>query len=264
MCRLLRGLLCHFLLWKSELLFNLFLLFLRYLLGFFLVAVVAEWKFVLLLRFCEYLQAKLLLNLLLFLFLRYLLVFVVVVIAIKILVSFFIFAKFADFLFRAFFTFFVTSRNFCLRCYSCDIYQGVFFFAMKFLVTFAIFADLFIFLQAISIWHVFAKIVTAFNLCWICYSCYICYFFCTFLTAVFFYIFLSKLRKQLASKFLRQCLIIDISGEPQVSIMQLFNFNGTKNNTIVGEMYNCQEFSQPLECLYQAMQTQEKSFLLLL
>ena len=27
---------------------------------------------------------------------------------------------------------------------------------------------------------------------------------------------------------------------------------------------NCQEFSQPLECLYQAMQTQEKSLLLLL
>ena len=134
MCRLLRGLLCHFLLCKSELLLNVFLLFLRYLLGFFLVAVVAEWKFVLLLRFCEYLQAKLLLNLLLFLFLRYLLVFVVVVIAIKILLSFFIFAKFADFLFRAFFTFFVTSRNFCLRCYSCDIYQGVFFLQWNFLL----------------------------------------------------------------------------------------------------------------------------------
>ena len=29
-------------------------------------------------------------------------------------------------------------------------------------------------------------------------------------------------------------------------------------------LHNCQEFSQPLECLYQAMQTQEKSFLLLL
>ena len=28
--------------------------------------------------------------------------------------------------------------------------------------------------------------------------------------------------------------------------------------------HNCREFSQPLECLYQAMQTQEKSFLLLL
>ena len=48
--------------------------------------------------------------------------------------------------------------------------------------------------------------------------------------------FLSKLRKQLSSKFLRQCLIIDMSGEPLVSITQLFNFNGTKNNTIVGEM----------------------------
>ena len=29
-------------------------------------------------------------------------------------------------------------------------------------------------------------------------------------------------------------------------------------------LHNCREFSQPLECIYQAMQTQEKSFLLLL
>ena len=29
-------------------------------------------------------------------------------------------------------------------------------------------------------------------------------------------------------------------------------------------LHNCREFSQRLECLYQAMQTQEKSFLLLL
>ena len=29
-------------------------------------------------------------------------------------------------------------------------------------------------------------------------------------------------------------------------------------------LYNRQEFSQPLKCLYQAMQTQDKSFLLLL
>ena len=29
-------------------------------------------------------------------------------------------------------------------------------------------------------------------------------------------------------------------------------------------LYNREEFSQPLKCLYQAMQTQEKSFLLLL
>ena len=28
-------------------------------------------------------------------------------------------------------------------------------------------------------------------------------------------------------------------------------------------LHNCREFSQRLECLYQAMQTQEKSFLLL-
>ena len=29
-------------------------------------------------------------------------------------------------------------------------------------------------------------------------------------------------------------------------------------------LHDCQEFSQPLECLYQAMQTQDKSFQLLL
>ena len=33
---------------------------------------------------------------------------------------------------------------------------------------------------------------------------------------------------------------------------------------VVSGLHNCQEFSQPLECLYQAMQTQEKSLLLLL
>ena len=31
----------------------------------------------------------------------------------------------------------------------------------------------------------------------------------------------------------------------------------------VSGLHNCQEFSHPLECLYQAMQTQEKRFLLL-
>ena len=32
----------------------------------------------------------------------------------------------------------------------------------------------------------------------------------------------------------------------------------------VSGLHNCQEFFQPLECLYQAMQTQGKSLLLLL
>ena len=32
----------------------------------------------------------------------------------------------------------------------------------------------------------------------------------------------------------------------------------------VESLHNCREFSQPLSCLYQAMQTQEKGFLLLL
>ena len=59
--------------------------------------------------------------------------FVVVVIAIKILVTLSIFAKFAGLLYL-----FFVSLNFCLLCYSCyyyDIYQGVFFVAMKVLVT---------------------------------------------------------------------------------------------------------------------------------
>ena len=71
------------------------------------------------------------LNLLFFLFLWYILLafFDVVVIAIQILVTFPIFAKFAEF-FRAFFTFFFISLNCCLLCNSCyyyDIYQGGFF-----------------------------------------------------------------------------------------------------------------------------------------
>ena len=32
---------------------------------------------------------------------------------------------------------------------------------------------------------------------------------------------------------------------------------------VVSGLHNFQEFSQPLECLYQAMKTQEESFLLL-
>ena len=40
------------------------------------------------------------------------------------------------------------------------------------------------------------------------------------------------------------------------TVMQTLDF--------VSGLHNCLEFSQPLSCLYQAMQTQEKSFLLLL
>ena len=40
------------------------------------------------------------------------------------------------------------------------------------------------------------------------------------------------------------------------TVMQTLNF--------VSGLHNCLKFSQPLSCLYQAMQTQEKSFLLLL
>ena len=38
------------------------------------------------------------------------------------------------------------------------------------------------------------------------------------------------------------------------TVMQTLDF--------VSGLHNCLEFSQPLSCLYQAMQTQEKSFLL--
>ena len=40
--------------------------------------------------------------------------------------------------------------------------------------------------------------------------------------------------------------------------------NSYANLDFVSGLHNCREFSQPLECLYQEMQTQEKSFLLLL
>ena len=41
--------------------------------------------------------------------------------------------------------------------------------------------------------------------------------------------------------------------------------NGNEKKELCSHLkHNCQEFSQPLSCLYQAMQTQEKSFLLLL
>ena len=107
--------------------------------------------------------------------------------------------------------------------YICDSYLGFFFGATKFLVTFAIFADLRSwlkyrrFLQAVSI---------VCNPCWICYFCYICDFFYTFLTCTVHLInilfFLPKLPKQFATKFLRQYSILDISEEPQDSIRQLF------------------------------------------
>ena len=40
--------------------------------------------------------------------------------------------------------------------------------------------------------------------------------------------------------------------------------NPTRTRDEVEGLHNCREFSQPLECLYQDTQTQEKGFLLLL
>ena len=51
---------------------------------------------------------------------------------------------------------------------------------------------------------------------------------------------LKKLRKQLATKFLQQCSILDIRGEPQGSFTQLFQPFLMKQkliNTLVGEMW---------------------------
>ena len=72
------------------------------------------------------------------------------------LVSFSIFGKFGDY------TFFFLSLSFCyfviLAILTIVFFSVFFFVAMKFLVTFAIFADFLRFLQAISIKHIFAKL----------------------------------------------------------------------------------------------------------
>ena len=167
------------------------------------------------------------LDLLFFLFLRYLLAFgevVVVIATTKILyihVSFSIFAKFADY------TFFFLSLLFCYFVILAilAIVIWVSFCCNEISCSFCDFCRILRFPQAISIKHIFAKIATQIceqslstvcNTCWICYFCYICYFFYTFLTVRL--IFLSpKLRKQFATKFLRQCWILDIRGEPQGS-----------------------------------------------
>ena len=101
---------------------------------------------------------------------------------------------------------------------------------MKFLVTFAIFADFFLFLQAISINHIFAKIATktceeknllrfAILIEFVIFAI-VAIFSTHFLTVRL--ISLKKLRKQFATKFLQQCSILDIRGEPQGSFTQLF------------------------------------------
>ena len=99
--------------------------------------------------------------------------------------------------------------------------SGCFFGAIKFLVTFAIFADLNTrFLQAISIEHIFAKIATE-----ICSQVLLQFAILvefTFLTVHLIFFLPKLLQKQFATKLLRQHSILDISGEPQDSIRQLF------------------------------------------
>ena len=100
---------------------------------------------------------------------------------------------------------------------------------MKFLVTFAIFADFLRFLQAISIKHIFAKLrqiaIVVFRnfailLEFFLFLLYLLFF--LYISDSSFNFFLPKLRKQFATKFLREYSILDTRGEPQGSITQLF------------------------------------------
>ena len=124
------------------------------------------------------------------------------------------------------------SNLFAIRCYSCqscDKLSGCFFGAMKFLVTFAIFVDLNTrFLQAISIKSLFllkARQTFEAKFCYsllqnLLFQLHLLYF--VYISDSSFNFFLPKLPKQFATKFLRQYSILDISGEPQDSITQLF------------------------------------------
>ena len=101
----------------------------------------------------------------------------------KILVTFAIFAKFADFT-KPFLAFSLRKSRIlkiCYSCYFCHICYSIFSHSKK-------------------------------KASYFCDFCDIYYFFYTFLIAVFFKSFLLKLRKQFASKFLLSRSILDISG----------------------------------------------------
>ena len=102
----------------------------------------------------------------------------------KILVTFTIFAKFAD-ISRPFLTFCLSKCSIPLNCYSCY------------------------FCYICYSYSVFSH--NKKNSSYFCDFCDISYFFYTFLIAVFLKSFLLKLRKQFASKFLLTRSILDIS-----------------------------------------------------
>ena len=160
------------------------------------------------------------------------------------LVSFSIFGKFGDY------TFFFLSLSFCyfviLAILTIVFFSVFFFVAMKFLVTFAIFADFLRFLQAISIKHIFAKLrqiaIVVFRhfaiLLEFFYFCFICYFFYTFLTVslIFFY---QNCEKSLLPNFCESVQSWTQEESHKVALRNSFNhFNEKKINTIVREMWS--------------------------
>ena len=103
-------------------------------------------------------------------------------------------------------------------------FLGVFFLAMKFLVTFAIFAEFFFFCKQFLL-NIFllklrekfvSKVFLQFAILVDFVIFAICHFFYSFLTVRLIFL-LPKLRKQFATKFLLQCSILDIRGEPKGS-----------------------------------------------
>ena len=140
--------------------------------------------------------------------------------------------------------FFFMSQYFCyfvILAYSCDIYLGVFFVAMKFLVTNMRFLQAFLrFLQAISIEHnsvclqklrqKFVRKVLLQLAILIEFVIFAIFALFSIHSWQFVLFFVLKLRKQFATKFLRRFSILDTSGDPQCSITQLFQpFYWSKN-----------------------------------
>ena len=166
-------------------------------------------------------KSELFLNLLFFLFLRYLLAFkVVFVIAIKKLIYSCQFFDFCQLRFQGLQYLFLYKPNlfaiYVVILAILAIVIWVFFGAIKFLVTFAIFVDLNTrFLQAISIKPIFLKLRQKF----VGQFCYIlqCLLNLLFLLYLLFYLYISgssfnffvpKLPKQFATQIWRQCSIL--------------------------------------------------------
>ena len=138
------------------------------------------------------------------------LVVVAINITTKIFVTFSIFAKFADF-YTAFFTFFFINLNFCLLCYSCDIYQSDFLLKLKFLLLFRFLPTSSDFCKQFLLIMFLQKLRQIFAGKFLLYLAILVKFLIlgifsisskyTFLKAVFFKYFWPKLPKIFASKF---------------------------------------------------------------